>query len=288
MNEDILLIQEAYRQITEDDDIDLDQLIKDMGATLDAPGDSRDSGSVPFNNGFHFDWWKDEKEEIQGFLLDDKGEKVSFGGTNMAVATNAKELIDIAGLTPNGIRAGRAGDFKALAAETMKHYMKKRTALNKSRTDVELSAMFDLDEEHIVRIRFDGHDSELNFSQDYSKIKKWDAIVVWPEFNLKFFVKGDVDFEHGEEQTWDHPGDPGGLYFPSEVSDIKPMSPAERQQHGIQWDEHEWAVHKRYKGALGRMPVKKRMRVLSDIMTKKLEQYIMDRAEMEHEEYDPY
>jgi len=66
MHSDIKLIQEAY-----------DQQIHDMMATMAAPVDSVDSGSVPLSDGYYFLWNKNNKEFYNGVIYDRNDKEVT-------------------------------------------------------------------------------------------------------------------------------------------------------------------------------------------------------------------
>jgi hypothetical protein len=270
MNDDARLIWESYTQsLTENEDID--SLIKDFGAVLAAPGESRDAGAVTFKNGYHYDWhvllntpYRDMKS-VQGVLYNDKEEEIAKGSFVIEQEPSLSSQIKKMAVS--------------LLHRYMKQYSKKQTELIKFKSMVSI----ELDEDTIIDLKFDGYDADWSFREDWSSVKDWSATVLWPEFNLKFSISGGVDYEPSERRTYDHPGSPEYISFSGDVDDVQPMSPAERKIHKVEWDEHTWAIHKNYEGVLGRMSEKERIDFLSSVIEGELESYLESNAKMEDE-----
>jgi hypothetical protein len=66
MNNDIKLIAEAY-----------DQQMNDMKAALSAPPEARDSGAVLLDDGYYFEWWKNNQGKIYGTIYDENDDFVT-------------------------------------------------------------------------------------------------------------------------------------------------------------------------------------------------------------------
>jgi len=274
MNNDTRLIWESYTQsLTENEDID--SLMKDFGAVLNAPSHSRNAGSVTFKNGYHYDWYvvphkRNEEhdldlEMLHGVLYNDKEDEVSQGGMLIGPGQSLSSQI------------------KHAAISSISKYMRLHSKQHQQLRKFETNVSIELDEDTIIDLKFDGYDADWSFQEDWSSVKDWSATVLWPEFNLKFSISGGVDYEPSERQTYDNPGSPEYISFSGDVDDVQPMSPAERKIHEVEWDEHTWAIHKNHEGVLGRMSEKERIVFLSSVIEGELKSYLHSMAEMQYE-----